>query len=51
MSGLKNRTRFANALDTDIYNRLVEYSKISFIPMSRILDAALEEYLKKNEKK
>lgn len=49
--GLKNRTRISNAIDTNLYNRLVELSKETMVPISKLLDKSvellLEEYAKK----
>ena len=49
--GLKNRTPIANAIDTGLYLRLKKYSEESMIPMSKILDRAIEEYLDKVDRK
>ena len=43
--GLKNRTRFSNAIDTDLLNELKEFSQSSQIPMSRLLDNAIKMLL------
>lgn len=49
--GLKTRTPIANAIDTGLFLRLKAYSERTMIPMSKILDRAIEEYLDKVEKK
>lgn len=50
-NGLKNRTPFANAMDSYLYKQLQDYSKRTMIPISRILDDAIKEYLSKRSKK
>ena len=49
--GLKNRTRISNAVDTELYNKLIGLSKETMIPISKLLDKAitlvLEEYTSK----
>jgi hypothetical protein len=49
--GLKNRTRISNAVDTSLYERLSEHSKITGIPISKALDRSIAMYLKSVEKK
>ena len=49
--GLKNRTRISNAIDTSLYNRLIEHANITGIPISKALDRSIEMYLKSVEKK
>lgn len=49
--GLKNRTRISNAVDTSLYERLSEHSKITGIPISKELDRSIAMYLKSVEKK
>ena len=39
------RTPISNAIDTKLLERLKDYSKDSMIPMSKILDKAIEQYL------
>ena len=39
---LKNRTPIGSAIDNNLYNWLKEYSKESKIPMSKLLDKAIE---------
>lgn len=47
---LKNRTPVSNAIDNNIYKRLKKYSNDTGIPISKILDKALDDYLKKENK-
>jgi hypothetical protein len=44
--GLKNRTAISNAIDTNLLKRLKEYSQKTDIPISKLLDKAIEEFLK-----
>lgn len=46
---LKNRTPFSNAIDSKLLKQLKEYSKESGIPMSKLLDKAIELLLKSTE--
>lgn len=48
--GLKNRIAISNAIDKDIYKKLKEYSDKTSIPISKIIDKALEAYLKTVDK-
>jgi len=43
---LKTRTPISNAVNTDILNRLKQYSKETSIPLSRLLDKSIELFLK-----
>lgn len=45
---LKNRVRFSTTLDKETEKQLKEYSKQSLIPISKIVDNAIIEYLSKN---
>lgn len=47
---LKTRTPFSNAVDTKLLNELKTYSNESGIPLSKLLDKAIEQYLKTNVK-
>ena len=47
--GLKNRTAIANAVDTNIMIKFKELSINTKIPMSKLLDEALEDIIKKYE--
>lgn len=40
--GLKNRTAISNAVRTELYEQLQELSKETMIPISRLLDRAIE---------
>ena len=44
---LKNRERFSTTLDKQIVKELKEYSKKTMIPISKILDVAIKEYIEK----
>ena len=46
---LKNRTRIGSAIDTELYNKLKEMSEKTRIPISKLLDEALEDLFKKHE--
>jgi hypothetical protein len=48
--GLKTRTPISNAIDTKLFLKLKEYSKETSIPISRLLDKAIELFLKSTEK-
>ena len=43
---LKNRTAISTAIDNEVYKKLKEYSYETSIPISKIIDKALEMYLK-----
>lgn len=43
---LKNRTRISSTLDNKIYKQLKQYADKSDIPITKILDRAVEMYLK-----
>lgn len=45
--GLKNRTPMSNAIKTELYRKLQELSNSTRVPMSRLLDEAIELLLKK----
>lgn len=49
--GLKNRVAISNAIDKNIHSELKLYSEETGIPISKILDKALESYLKSVKKK
>ena len=44
---LKTRTAISNAVNTELLNKLKDYSKESKIPMSKLLDEAIELLLEK----
>ena len=46
---LKNRSRIGSAIDTKLYNKLKDLSKKTRIPISKLLDEALELLLEKHE--
>lgn len=48
--GLKNRTPISNAVQTELYERLKQLSNETMIPMSRLLDRAIELVLKEYQK-
>ncbi len=48
--GLKNRTRISNAIDTELYNKLTQLSKDTMIPISKLLDKAIELVLREYNK-
>jgi len=52
--GLKNRTPISNAVDTKLYEQLQQLSKDTMIPISKLLDKAielvLEEYTESTKK-
>jgi metal-responsive CopG/Arc/MetJ family transcriptional regulator len=51
MSDLKTRTRIGNTLDTELLKLLKELSKDTRIPMSRLLDEAVEDLIQKHNSK
>ena len=48
--GLKNRTAISNAVDTGLWLKLQELSKETMIPISKLLDKAIELLLKEYKK-
>lgn len=48
---LKNRERFSTTLDKETVKQLKEYSNKTMIPISRILDLAICNYLKEQKVK
>lgn len=48
MSDLKTRTRIGNTIDTNLLEKLKELSSLTRIPMSRLLDEAIEDLIKKH---
>lgn len=44
---LVHRVRISNSIDKELYNRLKELSEKTRIPMSKLLDEALEDLLNK----
>ena len=49
MNDLKNKVRFTSTLPIELRKKLNEYSKISMIPISKIIEASLTEYLNNKE--
>lgn len=45
---LKNRTKIGSAIDTKLYSELKELSEKTRIPISKLLDEALSDLLKKH---
>ncbi|MEF9992430.1 MAG: ribbon-helix-helix domain-containing protein [Romboutsia sp.] len=48
---LKNRTKIGSAVDKELYTKLQELSKITRIPISKLLDEAIENLLSKHNQK
>lgn len=48
--GLKTRTPISNAVETKLYEQLKQLSDETMIPISRLLDRAIELVLKEYEK-
>lgn len=48
--GLKNRTAISTAIDKELYKKLKEYSDKTSIPVSKLFDKAVAEFLKNVEK-
>ncbi|AGS76422.1 TPA: ribbon-helix-helix domain-containing protein [Enterococcus faecium] len=48
--GLKNRIRISNAIDKDLYEGLKKMSEETMVPMSKLLDKAIELLLKESQK-
>jgi len=46
---LKYRTRFTTAIDNGLYKALYNFSIDSKIPLSRLADEAIEDFLIKNK--
>ena len=47
---LKNRIRFSTTLDKKTIQTLKDYSESTMIPISKIIDVAVREYIAKNPK-
>lgn len=45
--GLKNRTPLSNAVKTELYIQIKQLSEETKVPMSKLLDEAIEDLLKK----
>lgn len=50
MSDLKNRVRYTNSINIELLDKLKAYSKETSIPMSKLLDKAIELFLKSTTK-
>ena len=48
---LKNRIRFSTTLDKKTIEALKDYSDKTMIPSSRIVDVAVQEYIKNHKDK
>lgn len=48
---LKNRVRFSTSLDKKTVQALKDYSDKTMIPVSKIVDVAVQEYVEKQNKK
>ena len=46
---LKNRVRFSTTLDKETLKVLREYSEKTMIPITKIIDSAILEYIKKRD--
>lgn len=46
---LKNRVRIGSAIDKKLYEELKKLSKKSRIPISKLLDEAIEDLIKKHK--
>lgn len=51
IDGLKNRVRFSTTLMPETEKALKEYSMRTDIPISKIVDKAITQYIEKNGKK
>lgn len=49
--GLTNRTRISNAVDNELYKKLTELSRKTMIPISKLLDRAIELVLEEYQSK
>lgn len=49
--GLKNRKTISNAIDIHLHDALKELSSSTKIPISRLLDEAIDDLLKKRNPK
>ena len=48
---LKNRERIGTTLPTDLAKQLKDYSKESMVPVSKIIEKAVKDYLEKENPK
>ena len=49
MHDLKNRERIGTSLPSELIKELKDYSERTMIPLSRIIEASIIEYLKDKE--
>lgn len=49
MDRLKNRVRFSTSLDKKTVEMLKEYSNKTMIPISKIVDMAVQDYIKERD--
>jgi len=49
MDDLKNRERIGTSLPSELIKELKDYSEKTMIPLSRIIEASLIEYLRDKE--
>lgn len=47
---LKNKVRFSSTLPPEVDKMLKDYSKQTMIPISKILEAAIVDYIKSSER-
>lgn len=47
---LKNRVRFSTTLDKEVERKLKDFSRQTMIPISKIVDSAISEFLDKKSK-
>jgi len=50
VKSLKNRKQFTSTIRNDLYEKIREYSEKTDVPLSKIIDNAIEKYLKKSDK-
>ena len=50
-NALVNRTRFTTSIKNELYSALDELTRQTRIPKSRLMDEAIEDLLKKYEKR
>ena len=48
---LKNRVRFSTTLDKEVEKMLKDYSKQTMIPISKIVDSAIIQYIEQSNNK
>lgn len=46
---LKKRIHISTNIDKEIFNKLKQYSEDTMIPMTKIIDRALKEYLERKK--